>query len=49
MAQISGGKHREAKNSAPEIDVMANAARLPPMHPGKKVECFRDVSEHHHD
>jgi hypothetical protein len=48
MAQIPGGKHRETKNSAPEIDVMANAVRASPLHPRKQAECFGTMSEHHH-
>ena len=44
VKQISYGKQREAKNSAPEIKVMANAMLKPPMHPWKQVKCFGDVS-----
>jgi hypothetical protein len=48
MTQIPGGKHREAKNSASEIHVMANAVRGSPMHPRKQVDHFEEVSEHYH-
>jgi len=49
MKQISYGKQRETKNSTPEIQVMTKAMLEPPMHPRKKVKCFRDVSKNDHD
>ncbi|OLC71012.1 MAG: hypothetical protein AUH87_03520 [Deltaproteobacteria bacterium 13_1_40CM_4_54_4] len=48
MKQIPYGKQCETKNSTPEIDVMTNATLKPPMHPRKKVKCFRDVSKNDH-
>jgi hypothetical protein len=48
MEQISCGKQSETKNSTPEIDVMANAMPESPMHPGKQVKRFEDMSKQDH-
>jgi hypothetical protein len=48
MKQISYGKQRETKNSAPEIEVMTNALLEPPMHPRKQVKGFGDMSKNDH-
>jgi hypothetical protein len=45
MKQISYGKQRETKDSTVEIEIMANAMFATPMHPGKQVQRFADVSE----
>jgi len=48
MKQISYGKQRETKNSTPEIEVMTNAMLGAPMHPGKQVKCFANMSKDDH-
>ena len=45
MKQISYGKQRETKNSAPEIEIMTNAMLQPPMHPRKQAKRFADMSK----
>ncbi len=45
MKQISCGKQCETKNGAPEIEIMTNALLEPPMHPGKQMKCFADMSK----
>jgi len=45
MTQISYGKQGETKNGAPEIQIMTNALLEPPMHPGKQMKCFADMSK----
>jgi hypothetical protein len=46
MKQISYGKQRETKNSAPEIEVMTNAVWATPIHPREQAKCFREMNEH---
>jgi hypothetical protein len=48
VSQISYGKHRDTKNSTPQIEVMTNAALEPPPHPRKQVKGFGDMSENDH-
>jgi len=45
MKQVAYREQRETKNGAPQIGIMAGAALISPMHPGKKVKCFADVSK----
>ena len=45
MTQISYEKQRETKNSAPEIEIMTNALLESPMHPGKQMKCFADMTK----
>jgi hypothetical protein len=45
MTQISYGKQRKTKNSAPEIEIMTNALLEPPMHPRKQMKRFADMSK----
>ena len=45
VTQISYGKQRETKNSTPEIKVMSSAIGKAPLHPGKQIKCFRDMSK----
>jgi hypothetical protein len=44
MRQVADGKEREAKNSGREIEVMTNAMLDSPLHPGKQMKCFEDMS-----
>jgi hypothetical protein len=48
MKQISYGEQREAKNGAPEIEVMTNAMPVAPMHPRKQMKSFAHMSKHDH-
>jgi hypothetical protein len=45
MKQISCGKQRKTKNSAPEIKVMTNAMLGAPPHPRKQIKCFADMGK----
>jgi hypothetical protein len=49
IEQISYGKQKETKNSTPEIEVMTHAVLEPPMHPRKKLKCFANMTEDHHN
>jgi hypothetical protein len=44
MKQISYGERGETKDSTAEIEIMANAMFATPMHPGKQLQCFAEVS-----
>jgi hypothetical protein len=48
MKQISYGKQGEAQNGTPQIEVMTNAMLVAPMHPGKQLECFAEMSKDDH-
>ena len=45
LTQDPCGKQRQTKNSTPEIKVMSSAIGKAPLHPGKQIKCFRDVSK----
>ena len=45
MQQISCWKQRDTKNGTDEIEIVANAMLMSPVHHRKQVKCFKDVSE----
>jgi hypothetical protein len=45
VKEISYGKQSETQKTTPEIEVMANAMFERPMHPGKEVDCFADMTQ----
>lgn len=49
MKQISYGKQRETKNGTPQIEVVTDAMLIAPIHPGKQVKGFADMSKDDHD
>jgi len=49
MEQISNRKQGETQNRTPEIDVMAEAMREPPVHPRKQLKDFRHMGSDDHE
>jgi hypothetical protein len=48
MKQISYWKECETSDSAPKIEIVTNAMLQSPLHPGKQVQRFADMSENDH-
>ncbi len=49
MKQVPNKKHRETKNSTPEVEVVTDAMIRSPLHPRKQMECFEDMRKDDHD
>ena len=48
MKQVTYGKQREAKNSTPEVKVVADAMLRAPLHPKKQMKRFAEMGENDH-
>jgi hypothetical protein len=45
VKQVSYGKKREADNCTTEIEIMTSTVLQSPLHPGKQVKSFTDMSK----
>src|SRR5260370_30254463 len=45
VKQVPNGKQGEAKNSAPEVEVVTDAMLRAPVHPRKQVKRFAEMGE----